>query len=95
VQLAPAARPVPQWSVNEKEDADAPVTVTLSMASGSVPLFVTVSVCGGLLVPTGNEPKLIEAGEISTEGELEPVDKLPAHPQIAAVLANTSSTLHR
>jgi len=95
LQDAPAARVEPQWLVSENEDADAPASVTLPIDSGASPLFVTVRVCGELVVPTSRDPKFTESGDICTAGVLEPLDEFPAHPQIAAVHANNSTNLHR
>src|SRR5215831_18710444 len=48
-QLAPAARVLPQAFSTEKS---AGLAVTLVIVRGEPPLFVTVTLCGGLKVPT-------------------------------------------
>ena len=52
VQLAPAATLVPQVFVCAKSPLLVPVTAMLVMLSAAVPLFVSVTVCAALVVPT-------------------------------------------
>jgi hypothetical protein len=52
VQLAPAARLVPQLFKKKNEEAFAPVTVMLDMASVTPPVLVMVTCCDALVVPS-------------------------------------------
>src|SRR2546421_9536398 len=52
VQLALIASELEQLSVSLKSLVLAPVTAILLILSASVPLFVSVTVCAGLVVPT-------------------------------------------
>jgi hypothetical protein len=52
VQFAPAARVVPQLFANPNEEAPAPVTAMLEMVKVAESLFVNVTLCDGLKVPT-------------------------------------------
>jgi hypothetical protein len=52
VQLAPAARLVPQLFANPKAEAFVPVTAMLVIDSGPPPVLVIVTVCDALVVPT-------------------------------------------
>jgi hypothetical protein len=70
-QLAPIARPVPQVLVCEKELTLEPVIVMPLMASGSVPLLVTVTDCAGAAVPTRVPAKVNEASESDAVGATE------------------------
>jgi hypothetical protein len=52
VQLAPIARLDPQLFANTNEEAFVPVTAMLVMASVELPVFVNVTLCERLVVPT-------------------------------------------
>ena len=55
-QFAPAARLVPQLLANTNEEAFAPVTAILVIASVAVPVLVKVTLCDAVAVPTAEEP---------------------------------------
>jgi len=56
LQLAPAARFVPQEFPNVNDDAFAPVTAMLVIESAAVPVLVMDTYCDAVAVPTGDEP---------------------------------------
>jgi hypothetical protein len=63
VQLAPAVSVDPQvFDVSVKSCGSAPVSVMEVMPTEIVPVFVMVTVWGGLVVPTATLPKLMLAG---------------------------------
>jgi hypothetical protein len=64
VQLALAARLEPQVLVWEKS----PLAVMLEIVRAPLPLFVSVIVSGGLVVPTTWLPKSYDDGERATKG---------------------------
>jgi len=66
VQLAPAATLNPQVLVWAKLLALVPDTVMLVMLKSAVPVFVSVTVCAALLVPTVSFPKATLEGETLT-----------------------------
>ena len=71
VQLAPPARVVGasgQVAVCEKSPAFVPATPTLLIDRGAVPVFVTVTLCGALVVPTPCDPKATVDGDTCTAG---------------------------
>jgi len=57
VQLAPAARLVPQLFAKTKEDVSAPVSVMLVIDNAEFPLLVSVTVCELPVEPTFTDPK--------------------------------------
>src|SRR5208282_1478582 len=57
-QLAPAAIELPHVFVMEKSPALAPVTAMLVMLRARVPLFVRVTDCAGVEVPSNWLPKV-------------------------------------
>ena len=73
VQLAPAARLLPQEFANANEDASAPVTAMLVIDSGDPPVLVNVTDCDGLVVSTTWFPneRLVEVS--NTAGAVTPV----------------------
>jgi hypothetical protein len=74
VQLAPAAREVPQVSFCAKSLEFAPVRVSPEMLTALPPVFVRVTVWGELVVSMGSPEKLRLVGESVTLGdELAPV----------------------
>jgi len=56
VQLAPAARLVPQVLPNKNEDASAPVRAMLAIDNAALPLLVSVTDCDPLDEPPSTEP---------------------------------------
>jgi len=56
LQFAPAARLVPQEFAKVYEDAFAPVTVMLVIVKAAVPVFVKVTYCDAVAVPTLSVP---------------------------------------
>lgn len=62
VQFAPAARLDPQLFANTNEDPSVPVTAILVMASVELPVFVRVTLCEALVVPTfwGPNDRLVD-----------------------------------
>ena len=57
VQLAPAAKLLPQLFANTNEDAFAPVTAMLGIGKAAVPLFVIVTDCDPVAAPRFSLPK--------------------------------------
>jgi hypothetical protein len=51
-----------------KSPAFVPARPTLLIDSGAVPVFVTVTLCGALVVPTPWDPKLTVDGDTCTAG---------------------------
>jgi len=56
VQLAPATSPDPQSLAKTNDEESAPVTLTLVMASATLPLLVNITDCDALVVPTSRSP---------------------------------------
>ena len=80
VQFAPAATLVPQLFANPNEEASAPVTAMLEMASAASPVLVSVTVCDALAAPTVSLPKLRLVA-----------DKLTAGPVVSLLTGITNS----
>jgi hypothetical protein len=70
VQLLPAASELPQVFVSGKSEALAPVTAMLDIAKAAVPLFVTVTTCVAVLVPTVWLPKAKRLADSPTVAEV-------------------------
>jgi hypothetical protein len=62
-QLAPAGKVAPHVLVFSKSAASEPVTVTPVITSAELPVFVRVSVCAVLALPTSCGPKVRLAAE--------------------------------
>jgi hypothetical protein len=73
VQLAPDATEAPQLFPNAKEDAFVPVTAMLEMVRVAPPVFVRVTDCEALEVPTGSLPKVKLVADSDTAGAAMPV----------------------
>lgn len=56
LQLAPAARLVPQVFANTKDEASAPVTAMLVIVTAELPVLVAVTDCDVLADPTFSDP---------------------------------------
>ena len=67
-QFAPAATLVPHVFVWEKSPALVPVTATLVIVSTAPPVFVNVTACAVLVVPTAWAPKAKDVGDRLTTG---------------------------
>ena len=65
LQETPAARLAPQSALTAKS----PVVSMLEMASAPVPVFVSVTLCGALVVPTFCSPKTNAPGVNDTPGK--------------------------
>jgi len=68
VQVALTASDVGQSFVWPKSPAFGPVRATLVTVSGAVPVFLSVDVCGALVVPTRSDPNARLAGVSVTTG---------------------------
>jgi hypothetical protein len=73
VQFAPIARLDPQLFANSNEEASAPVTAILVMASIELPVLVRVTLCEALVVPTSWVPNERLVADSDTVVELTPV----------------------
>lgn len=69
VQLAPAFRIAEQVFVSAKLLALTPVSDTPAILRVPLPVFVSVTVWVGLVVPSGTDPNVMEGAESDTAGE--------------------------
>lgn len=76
VQLPPAATEVPHVFVSGKSPGFVPVTATPVTLKAAFPLFVRVTDCAAVLVPTDWLPKLRVLAERPTPAEAPVPDKL-------------------
>jgi len=68
VQLAAAASELPQVVVSAKSVGLAPVMVMPVIESAALPVFISVAVCAGAVVPTVVDAKVIVAGASEADG---------------------------
>lgn len=90
VQLALGARPAPQLLVCGNRPGFAPPIVMLVNANGTVPVLVTVTVCGVLIVLIGTLPNAREVAERETTGR-RVVPVRVTEPDTAGAATNTRS----
>ena len=74
-QLAPAASELPQVFVCAKSEGFAPPTLTLLIVSVALPVFLSVAVCGALVVPVCAEKASVE-GVRETPGAVLPAGEM-------------------
>jgi len=77
---APTARLTPQLSANSNEDASVPETPILVIGTATFVVFVTITHCDGLHMPTSTEPNSSLVG-------VEPGKRLVAERVIGVVAA--------
>jgi len=73
VQVPPGATLVPHVFAKTNEDAFAPVTPKLPMMNGPAPVFVTVTLCDAVDVPTSATPNDMLVADNEMVVELAPV----------------------
>ena len=90
VQLPPAATELPQVVVSGKSPGSSPVTTKLVMPKMVLPLFVKLTVCAGLLVPTSWLLNVRFEGETPTPGAVPVPVRLSVWGLLAALSVNAT-----
>jgi hypothetical protein len=90
-QFEPAASDAGQLFVSAKSDAFVPMMEIVVIFNAALPVFVRVTDCGELVVPTARVEKLTEEGEKSTAG-LEVVDSFPLSANACGLSVALSAT---
>jgi hypothetical protein len=93
VQLPPAATELPQVVVSGKSPGLSPVTIKLVMPKRVLPLFVKLTVCAGLLVPTSWLPKVRVEGERPIPGAVPVPVRLSVWGLLAALSVNVTEAV--
>src|ERR1700722_7930316 len=79
-------------SLQVSEALKSPAAETFDMVTGTAPAFVTVTVCGALVVPTGWGAKATCAGNAKSEGSLKKIETLPS-PRLGMATSGVPSLL--